>query len=1292
MEVKCMKAKRFFAGLAAAAMCLSSIGLSSAAPSIADFFSESKITATADEEFVQYVKYTVDEDTLSAAGVSWQGSSKATVYVKMTEGGADSKINAMLKLGPDDETGTPVGKASSKYLSGRNVGSGNAIQDNLVGAAGTGIYAFPDVAFNKSIQSGVNATWQASYANEITITIRIDTPNTDCELLGIKFSNGAVYKADSSFDVSTVKTESTTYDVIATTGKELLKMSLDYCATMDSSKYQEESWTALQTQLAKAQAVYDKSGVTDSECTTARAELEKVKANMLFKDTGTESNPLTWRDLTNDEIVDEMGAGINLGNTMDGHSGFTPNETSWQSVTTTKAYIKALHDAGYNTVRIPVTWGTMIDEDNGYTINSQWISRVQDIVDYCVSQDMYAIINIHHDGAEQSGWLRVAADDIDSVYEEFECVWRNIAEYFKDYDEHLIFESMNEITSMEGDSKNSSEAIAYDTPIIVNLNQIFVNVVRSTGSNNTHRWLAAVSHYANTGTQSGFTLPTDSYNTVNRIMFAAHIYKSSTNTTWTYDEVYQVVSSLKSMANKHKVPLILGEYGTRTYPQSGTDSGYNDVARAYYSEIVNRACQVAGCVPIVWDQGYGSDKYEKGLFSYWNRTDCEPIFKTITDAMMRGTYLTATSSNTSWNFKDITENPTIVPITEITPSDSTVTLSVGDTYTVTAQTSPSNTNDVVLWSTDDDTVATVSQGKIRAKGVGITTVRVYSQDGDVSKEITVKVNPNGTATTIECDSEYTVTTGKSITLNPTTDTAAQLTYKSTDESIATVNALGKVVGVKNGTAYVVITADSGVTKTVKIIVSDVDSKNEMNVALHVLYNDDTKGYYGCETGTPVTVNGDGTYTVTFDLSKDLSKAGSNAGITEINKLTSIYIKDIDVTNGDAKKSPVTSAKIRYDSVKVNGTELTLNQTDFVNKTLNGTTFDTGEPVNAWDGSYVDEVSSSNHVASFTSVTKPTTIEVTFTLSDVVFNTSSASVKNEATKLKAVTAKKVVLANVGDTQELTVEATPVYSDSVVSFISADSSVAAVDVTATDISFPEGTASAVVTAMAEGKTTVMAMTENGLVVEFEIIVGEDDSADDENPADTPSDDEENGGDDNTGDTPADDNTDDENGGDGNTDNTPTDSDNSGNDNTDENPADNGDDNNTDNEDGDTAENPSDDEDGDSDNDGDTDTDTDDENSGDSDDTDTDSDSDSDNGNGGNTATGGTTSDTGSGSATGTGSVTPAGGDNSANGTSGTANGTVSSSTSGDGVPDTGLGAVSAAGMLLSAAAFIVLRKKK
>lgn len=1044
------------------------------------------ITSYAEEETqpqtVPYIKYTITEAELEAAGVAWQGSTNAQVFVEMTKGGPDSKVNASISLGPD-ENGAPIGKTSSKYLGGSNVNSGNAIQDNLIGAAGTGIYVFPTVYLNKTLKE--DGDWDESYESEITITVRIDTADTDCELLGIKFSNGAVYAVSEGFDPDKVVTESTTFDKVEADARGLLKLTIDYCDGMTSDKYQSESWDALIAELSKAKAVYEKENEADSVYKDARAALIKVKANMLFKDTGTAETPLPFRDLTTEEIVFEMGVGTNLGNTMDGHSGFVPNETSWQSVVTTKEYIKALHDAGYNTLRIPVTWGRMISSaDEGYILNEKWLNRVQEIVDYCISLDMYAIINVHHDGAEQSGWLRVAAEDIDPVYEKFEFVWRNIAERFKDYDEHLIFESMNEITCMEGDAKNSQAAVDYDTPIIVNFNQLFVNVVRSTGSNNEKRWLAAVAHYANSGNHKEFVLPTDSYNESPRIMFAAHIYKANTNKTWTYEEVYQVVNGLKMMANKFDVPMYLGEYGTRTYELEGTASGYNDVARAYFSEVVHRACQTAGVVPVVWDQGYGSKgKYETGLFSYWDRVDCVPLFKTIVDAMMRGTYLPNSELNDSYDYTDVVEDPEIIPITGMTLNAESAEIELGDNYVITAETTPANSNDVVLWSTDDESVATVTRGIVRGRGIGITTIRAYTQNGEVKKEFKITVKPKTSDTPVTeilgTDSVY-ITTGTSKLLDVYTEAEGidgYLTYKSSDSTIASVSPTGRVIGASNGTAFITVTAASGVTKTVKVIVSDTNSRNEMNVALHVLYNDSSKNYYGCETGETVKISKDGQYTVTFNLDEDLSAEGKSAGITEINKLTAIYIKDIDVTSGKNEKSYISDADIRYDSVKLNGIELDILNSGFASGMTN-TTFDTGGPINAWHSSpLVSGYKSSDHVATFTDIKDVKTVEVTFTVKDMQFILVRTDKNNEASGLAYESGDTIDIDAVGDIREIKVKVEPADANATVTFVPSDAGVLFVDSKAVTLD-ENGYAVINVTALKVGTTTLTAYTESGI----------------------------------------------------------------------------------------------------------------------------------------------------------------------------------------------------------------------
>ena len=140
----------------------------------------------------------ITEEDLKAEGLTendWKDASNALVYIKITKGNANSMINAMIKMGPDDATGTPIGKASSKYLVGTKVTekSGNIIQDNLIGNAGTGIYVFPAINLNKSLQDG--SAWNNDYMKEFTLTIEARTADTEFSFVGISFSNKKVYPA-----------------------------------------------------------------------------------------------------------------------------------------------------------------------------------------------------------------------------------------------------------------------------------------------------------------------------------------------------------------------------------------------------------------------------------------------------------------------------------------------------------------------------------------------------------------------------------------------------------------------------------------------------------------------------------------------------------------------------------------------------------------------------------------------------------------------------------------------------------------------------------------------------------------------------------------------------------------------------------------------------------------------------------------------------------------------------------------------------------------------------------------
>lgn len=704
-------------------------------------------------------------------------------------------------------------------------------------------------------------------------------------------------------------------------------------------------------------------------------------------------NPLPYRVLTADEIVVEMGTGWNLGNTMDGHSGHVPNETLWQDDKTTQELIDAVHDMGFNTVRIPVTWGKMINDDN--TINDKWMSRVQDIVDYCIAQDMYVIINIHHDGADQSGWLNIGTTDLPALYEKFAAVWNTIATRFKDYDEHLIFEAMNEVYS--GIDKTVAAEAGYDTPeaydnaVIMDLDQIFINTVRSTGSNNEQRWLSVTGRYTNievmTNEKYGFAMPEDSVE--NRLFVAVHYYdwsfgmmESLATTELKQSAIDTFVADIQKVVEKFTskgIPVIMGEYGAV--------NKNNAAQRAYHNEIFNLIMQQAGVVPVYWDQGW----YDRSVtpvdysFSLVDRKTYQSIDKEVTDALMRG-YFASTGKSVS----DIIVSPSVTKISKVTLGETNVTLSIGDVYEAQVTVTPENTNDVLLWKTADPNVATVYNGQIRARGIGTTTITACSQSGSVKETLTVTVNPvagdgNTTINIAVVGGKYTLEEGSYVFVETVLKAAdgIYLTYTSKNPEVATVSKLGKLTAIAAGTTEIVVTSSDGVSKTVEVTVVEKEAASGLRLALNVLFNDDALGCFNNEVGPVIELTENGQYTVTFDFAADASDATKALGVTGLNNLTAIYIKDYDVTSGEAEKSNLTSAYISWDKIVVDGKELTITNSETKSAIKASGIFDTNDPFNSWDGSAVEEVTSVNHVLNI-NMDNPQKVEITFTISGLEF--------------------------------------------------------------------------------------------------------------------------------------------------------------------------------------------------------------------------------------------------------------------------------------------------------------------
>lgn len=358
-----------------------------------------------------------------------------------------------------------------------------------------------------------------------------------------------------------------------------------------------------------------------------------------------------WTELDQTQITEAMGLGWNLGNQLEASSGGLPSETCWGNPEVTKELIDTVKAQGFKTVRIPVSYLDMIGDGPDYKIDTDWLDRVQEVVDYVVNNDMFAIVNMHGDGyyTVDHSWLLCAEDDDKQteIKDKYGKVWTQIADRFKDYDQHLIFESMNE--EFNNDYGKPDEK-AYDN--INAYNQIFVDSVRATGSNNEKRWLLLPGWNTNidytAGDDYNFKIPTDKGCKADgkRIMISVHYYdpfnftideNKTAKTQWgkyavkNYDNWGQedYVDSQMALLNEKFVsqgyPVVIGEFGAQDKTEKFAD--YNEFRR-YWSEYLIKAAKKNGVVCVYWDNG------NKG-FGIINRFDYTITQPDLIAGMMR---------------------------------------------------------------------------------------------------------------------------------------------------------------------------------------------------------------------------------------------------------------------------------------------------------------------------------------------------------------------------------------------------------------------------------------------------------------------------------------------------------------------------------------------------------------------------------------------------------------------------------------------------------------------------------
>ncbi len=310
------------------------------------------------------------------------------------------------------------------------------------------------------------------------------------------------------------------------------------------------------------------------------------------------------------QLAAKMHLGWNIGNTLEAIGG----ETAWGNPKITKAYVDAVKNIGFNAIRLPCSW----DQNSNATtakIDQSWLDRVKEVVQYCVDNDLYVLLNIHWDG----GWLEnnITPEKKDLVNAKQKAFWEQIATHLRDFDEHLMFASANE--------PNADDETEMD--VLYTYHQTFVNAVRATGGRNSYRVLVVqgASSLMNTFpmdevpnrimyeehyyTPFQFTLLSEDVSWGNMFYYWGNGYHSTTdpsrNATW--GEESYVITEFQKMKTKfvdNGIPVVLGEYGAiRRLSLTGNALTLHLASRAYWDEYITQQAKAKGMLPFYWDEG-----------------------------------------------------------------------------------------------------------------------------------------------------------------------------------------------------------------------------------------------------------------------------------------------------------------------------------------------------------------------------------------------------------------------------------------------------------------------------------------------------------------------------------------------------------------------------------------------------------------------------------------------------------------------------------------------------------------
>ena len=323
---------------------------------------------------------------------------------------------------------------------------------------------------------------------------------------------------------------------------------------------------------------------------------ENTASNSQQASAAEEEKVMEIRDISAKELVSEMKIGWNLGNTLDatGAEGLAA-ETSWGNPETREDMIKLLKDTGFNVLRVPVTWDGHMDQD--YNVDPEWMARVKEVVDYGINNDMFVILNTHHEE-----WYFPNGENKDEDIAQIKALWSQIAEKFKGYDEHLIFEGLNE-PRLRGTANEWNGGTPQSQAIVNEYMMAFYETVRNSGGNNAKRHLMITGYAASSNASSlmAIELPEND----DKLIVSVHAYLPysfalDTEGTDQYNDTDEVsidslFLNLDSIFLADDIPVIIGEFGSV--------NKFNDEERIECVKYYLSVAKQYGVPCIWWDNG-----------------------------------------------------------------------------------------------------------------------------------------------------------------------------------------------------------------------------------------------------------------------------------------------------------------------------------------------------------------------------------------------------------------------------------------------------------------------------------------------------------------------------------------------------------------------------------------------------------------------------------------------------------------------------------------------------------------